>query len=212
MRGNQKVIIAIIVLSFLIGLFFYPYMPEKVASHWDEQGAVNGYMSKFWGVFLVPIISLGLVILFLLIPKIDPLKKNIDKFRNYFDWFIIIFLLFMLYIYMLTILWNLGARFNMFQLMIPAMGLLFFYLGLLMQKAKRNWFVGIRTPWTMSSDYVWEKTHKLGAKLYMLAGIIALLGILLPKIAIWLVLVPIILVSIYTVIYSYIIYKKEKKK
>jgi len=212
MRGNQKVIIAIIVLSFLIGLFFYPYMPEKVASHWDEQGVVNGYMPKFWGVFLVPIISLGLVILFLLIPKIDPLKKNIDKFRNYFDWFIIIFLLFMLYIYMLTILWNLGARFNMFQLMIPAMGLLFFYLGLLMQKAKRNWFVGIRTPWTMSSDYVWEKTHKLGAKLYMLAGIIALLGILLPKIAIWLVLVPIILVSIYTVIYSYIIYKKEKKK
>jgi uncharacterized membrane protein len=211
MRSSEKVIIAIIVLSFLIGLFFYPYIPEVVASHWDAQGVVNGYMPKFWGVFLVPIISLGLVLLFLLIPKIDPLKANIEKFRKYFDWFIIIFLLFLLYVNMLTILWNLGARFNMVQLMIPAMGLLFFYMGLLLQKAKRNWFIGIRTPWTMSSDNVWDKTHKLGAKLFMLAGIIALLGILLPRIAIWLVLVPIILVSMYTIVYSYFVYKREKK-
>jgi len=211
MRSSEKVIIAIIVLSFLIGLFFYPYIPEVVASHWDAQGVVNGYMPKYWGVFLVPIISLGLVLLFLLIPKIDPLKANIEKFRKYFDWFIIIFLLFLLYVNMLTILWNLGARFNMVQLMIPAMGLLFFYMGLLLQKAKRNWFIGIRTPWTMSSDNVWDKTHKLGAKLFMLAGIIALLGILLPRIAIWLVLVPIILVSMYTIVYSYFVYKREKK-
>lgn len=212
MKGTGKVIIAIIALSFIIGLFFYPYMPERMASHWDEQGVVNGYMSKFWGIFMIPVMSLALALLFLLLPKIDPLKANIEKFRKYFDWFIIIFLLFMLYIYMITILWNLGARFNMFQLMIPAMGLLFFYLGLLLQKAKRNWFIGIRTPWTMSSDSVWDKTHKLGAKLYMFAGIIALFGILLPRIAIWLVLVPIMLVSIYTVIYSYVIYKREKKK
>lgn len=212
MKGTGKVIIAIIALSFIIGLFFYPYMPERMASHWDEQGVVNGYMSKFWGIFMIPVMSLALALLFLLLPKIDPLKANIEKFRKYFDWFIIIFLLFMLYIYMITILWNLGARFNMFQLMIPAMGLLFFYLGLLLQKAKRNWFIGIRTPWTMSSDRVWDKTHKLGAKLYMFAGIIALFGILLPRIAIWLVLVPVIIVSIYTVIYSYVIYKREKKK
>jgi uncharacterized membrane protein len=199
-------------LLFIISAFFYSYLPERVASHWDSQGQVNGYMPRFWGAFLVPIISLGLALLFILIPKIDPLKSNIEKFRNYFDWFIVIFLLFMLYVHMLTILWNLGARFNMLQLMIPAMGLLFFYMGLLLQKAKRNWFIGIRTPWTLSSDNVWDKTHRLGAKLYMLAGIIALLGVLLPKIAIWLVIVPVITASIYTIAYSYFEYKKEKRK
>jgi uncharacterized membrane protein len=211
--GKEKlVVIAVIALLFIISAFFYSYLPERVASHWDSQGQVNGYMPRFWGAFLVPIISLGLALLFILIPKIDPLKSNIEKFRNYFDWFIVIFLLFMLYVHMLTILWNLGARFNMLQLMIPAMGLLFFYMGLLLQKAKRNWFIGIRTPWTLSSDNVWDKTHRLGAKLYMLAGIIALLGVLLPKIAIWLVIVPVITASIYTIAYSYFEYKKEKRK
>lgn len=68
-RKSEITIIAIILLSFVIGIYFYPQMPEKIASHWDSKGQVDGYMSKTWGLFLMPLISIGLFLLFVLIPK-----------------------------------------------------------------------------------------------------------------------------------------------
>jgi len=86
---NKIAILGIILLSFLLGVYLYPQMPEKMASHWDFQGQVDGYMPRFWGLFLMPFISSGLFLLFVLIPKIDPLKANIKKFRSHFDRFIL---------------------------------------------------------------------------------------------------------------------------
>jgi len=116
--------LVICVMFFAMALYFYPQFPEKVASHWNAGGEVDGYMPKFWGVFLFPLISVFLAILFILIPLIDPLKSNIEKFRHYYDRFIIIVMLFFLYIYILTILWNTGTRFDMSALLAPAIGIL----------------------------------------------------------------------------------------
>jgi uncharacterized membrane protein len=80
-----------------------------------------------------------------------------------------------------------------------------------MEKAKKNWFVGIRTPWTLSSENVWEKTHKIGAKLFKAAGITALLGVLAPAYSFFFILGPILAASLYLVLYSYLEYRKEKK-
>jgi uncharacterized membrane protein len=211
MRKSEIIILAIILLSFIIGISIYPYMPEKLASHWNSQGMVDGFMSRFWAIFIMPIISIIVFLLFVLIPRIDPLKANIEKFRKYYDIFIVLIALFFLYIYLLTIFWNLGVRFEMIRLMMPAIGLLFFYAGILISNAKRNWSIGIRTPWTLSSEKVWAKTHQVGGKLFKIAGLIALLGIIFPEYAIWLVLAPIMLAAVYTSVYSYFVYKKEKK-
>ena len=102
-------------------------------------------------------------------------------------------------------------RFSINQLLIPAFAALFFYAGILIDKAKRNWFVGIRTPWTLSSQKVWDKTHQLGGQLFKLSAIIALLGLLSESLAIYLMIGPIILASIYLFVYSYWIFQKEKK-
>ena len=182
-----------------------------MASHWNFQGEVDGYISKFWGLFLMPFISVGLFLLFVFIPKIDPLKVNIEKFRKYFDWFIVLIALFLFYIYLLTVFWNIGSRFDMGQFTIPALGILFYYCGVLIENAKRNWFIGIRTPWTLSSDSVWEKTHKIGGKLFKIAGIIAVFGIFFPNYTFLFVLIPVISVAIYTAAYSYFEYQKELK-
>jgi len=189
MRKSSVIILLIILASFIAAIYLYPQMPDEMASHWNFKGEVDDYLPKFWGLFLMPIISLGLFLLFLLIPKIDPLKANIEKFRKYFDGFIVLIIVFLFYIYFLSIAWNLGKRFDMGQMMVPALGILFYYCGILVENAKRNWFIGIRTPWTLSNEKVWERTHKIGGKLFKISGVIAFLGIVLPKYAVFFVLI-----------------------
>jgi len=208
MRKSEIIVLIIIFLSFAIGIYFNPKMPEKMASHWNIYGQVDDYLPKFWGLFLMPIISFLMFILFLVIPKIDPLKQNIEKFRKYFDWFIALIVSFLFYLYVLTIFWNLGFEFNFVLLLTPAFSLLFYCIGVLIENAKQNWFIGIRTPWTLSSEKVWDKTHKIGAKLFKITAVIGALGILFPGYAFFFIFIPVISVSIYIVIYSFLEYRK----
>lgn len=209
MNKNYIISIVIIIASFALGLFYYSSMPMEMASHWNIRGLADGYMPKFWGLFLLPIITLAIFLLFILIPKIDPLKENIKMFRNYYDKFVLVFIVYMTYLYTLTLVWNLGMRFNFIQFIVPAFSVLFYVCGVLIKNAKRNYLIGIRTPWTLHDDYVWDKTHILGGKLFKLCAIVSLSGILFPQQAIFISILPIILVAILLVIYSYFVYKKE---
>jgi len=211
MRKTELFILIAVIFSFIIGIYLYPNMPEQMASHWNAQGKVDDYMPRFWGVFLMPFMFVGLALLFIAIPRIDPLKKNIEKFRKHYDGFIIIFFIFMLLVYVQTILWNLGIEISPNHAFPILMGLLFFYIGILLENTKRNWFIGIKTPWTLSSEKVWNKTHKLGSKMFKIIGIIVLVGFLFQKYATYFILVPILFVALYLVVYSYVEYQKEKK-
>ncbi len=211
MRKGEIIALIIVVISFIISIFFYSSMPATMISHWGINGESNGQMTKFWGTFLIPILLIGMALLFFILVRIDPLKENIKLFRNYYDGFIIAILLFMLYVHLLVLMWNFGFVFNMLQLMLPALAVLFLLIGIMMRKVKRNWFLGIRTPWTMSSDYVWDKTHKLGAILFMISGVFVLIGVVFWKYAIFLILIPILLATFVTIIYSYVVYKQEQE-
>ncbi|MFH0847058.1 MAG: DUF1648 domain-containing protein [Chloroflexota bacterium] len=213
MRGKSlAVIIAIILISLVLAIYLYPRMPEPMASHWNARGEVDGYMSKFWGLFLMPIMSIGMALLFVFLPKIDPLRANIEEFRGYYHLFVTLIILFMFYIYLLTLFWNLGKRFDMIQLLSPAFAILFYYAGVLIEKSKRNWFIGIRTPWTLSSDRVWDKTHALGGKLFKLIGVISLSGLILPASAFFYIFfISVIGVTLFTLVYSYLEYRKEAR-
>lgn len=202
--------IILIIISFLIGIYFYPQFSAQIATHWGVDGQPNGYSSKAFGLFFMPILSIFLFALFISLPKIDPYKKNFDQFKKYFQNFINLVFVFLFYIYLITIIWNLGYRFNMIQILSPAFALIFYYAGVLTSRAKRNWFVGFRTPWTMSSEKVWQKTHQIGGKLFKLTGIICLLSIIYPSLAIFFILIPVLLVSIFIFVYSYFEYQKTK--
>ena len=206
---GRAIIAGILILTFASATIAYPYMPDRLASHWGASGEVNGYLPKIWGLFLVPVISCGLALLLLFIPRLDPLRENIEKFRETYELFIVVVLLFLLYLQVLTISWNLGIRFNITQLLSPAMAALFYACGILVGKAKRNWFIGIRTPWTLSSDRVWDRTHAIGGKLFRVAGGLALVGVIFPGIAWLLLLGPVILITVYLVVYSYLEFRNE---
>jgi uncharacterized membrane protein len=212
-RTTTIVVLLMIAAAAVAGLVLWNQLPEPMASHWNVNDQVDGYTSKFTGVFMLPLFTLGLFLLFLVIPNIDPLKANIAQFRDVFNLFVVLMAAFMLYIHALTLRWNLGyTDFGMSKAMLPAMGLLFFFIGFMLRKAKRNFFIGIRTPWTLSSDRVWDETHRIGSVLFMISGVLAFIGSLFGGMtAFWFLFVPIIGSTLITLVYSYVIYQREIK-
>ncbi len=215
MKKNKilvNIILLIIVLSFVASLVFYPRLPENMATHWNAQGEVDGYTSRFWGAFLNPLVLLGVTLLLLFIPRIDPLKENIMKFQDFYYGFIVIFCVFMLLVHLQILLWNVGIKISI-NLFVPLIsGVLFYSAGVLMEKAKRNWFIGIRTPWTLSSDVVWEKTHKIGSVLFKICGAFAIVGAFFRSYSVYFIIIPLLASSAYLIFYSYVEFQKENRK
>ncbi len=207
---TNLIFLMLIVAAFVVGIILYPRLPNVIASHWNAAGQVNGYMGKFWGVFLMPVILLVMFVLYLIIPRVDPLKANIDSFRKHYNLFWVLFPVFLLYVYALQLGWNLGLRFNFSTAIVPVFALLWYFLGVIMSKAKRNWFFGIRTPWTLSNDIVWDKTHQLGGLLFKIAALISLLALFSPSMFVYVIIIPILLIAAITTIYSYLEFKKLK--
>lgn len=195
--------LVLILLQFMIGIYLYPRMPERMAVHWGPTGEADGYGSRFTALLLIPLTSALMYPFFMALPRLDP-AGGIKQFQGAYDWFTSGFVGFMSYLYGLTVLWNLGWRFSMTRLLTPALGVLYIGIGFMLDKARFNWFVGIRTPWTMSSVEVWDKTHRLGGRMFKVCGLLGLLGVFFQGwVALTLMIGPILLGSLYLVYYSY---------
>lgn len=203
---------SLILAAAVVGLALYGRLPDPMPSHWNAAGEVDGYISRFWGVFLLPLVTAGLTLLLFAVPFIDPLKANIAKFRRIYNAFIVGFVVYMLYVYGLTLAASLDYRFNMTLMLLPVMGLLFIGIGYLIKNAKRNFFIGIRTPWTLSSDTVWEKTHALGAKIFVVSGLVILVSAFLGEIGLWLMLAVLMVAIFVPVVYSYVLFAREERQ
>ena len=212
-KTTSIIALGLIAVAAIAGLVLWNQLPDQMASHWNANDEVDGTMPKFWGVFLLPLVTLRILVLFTLIPNIDPLKANVAEFRETFNLFIVFFAAFILYIHALTLAWSLGYNnFKMSAAMLPMIGLLFLFIGYMLRKAKRNFFIGIRTPWTLSSDMVWNKTHQLGSILFMVSGAFAIIGGFFGgMLAFWLMFIPLIGSTIFLMIYSYVLYRNEMK-
>lgn len=212
---NTKVTVwvsfSVLIIITIMGLLVMPMLPASVPSHWNAQGEVDGYSGQWSAVFLLPGIMLATLLLMLAVPSIDPRRANIALFRPQYNFFIVCMVLFLAYLQILTLLAGLGVSFSMNQLLLPAMGLLFIFIGSMIGQAKPNYMIGIRTPWTLNSDTVWNKTHQVGGKAFMVAGGFSFLGIVFPSLAFAFLIVPVLLVSLGIIVYSFIIYRQEEK-
>ncbi|MEJ5223414.1 MAG: DUF1648 domain-containing protein [Anaerolineales bacterium] len=211
MNNKTTIILSfgLLLIALLAGAVLYNQLPDPMPSHWNAAGEVDGYTPRFWGVFLLPLMTAGILLLFLVIPSIDPLRANIAQFRETYNLLIVGFTFYMLYIHGLTLAAALGVQFNMTVMLLPAVGLLFIGIGLILPRAKRNFFIGIRTPWTLSSDTVWEETHRVGAWAFGLAGGVTILSAFLGESGIWLLLGALMLAAFVPVVYSYILWRRE---
>lgn len=199
----------LIAIAAIVGLVLWNQLPDPMPSRWNAAGEIDGYMSKFWGIWLMPLMTLGITLLLAVVPAIDPLKANIEKFRGLYNAFIIGFVAYMLYVYGLTLAAALGYQFNMTYMLLPVVGLLFIGISFLIEKAKRNFFIGIRTPWTLVSDSVWEKTHKLGAQTFRIGGALVIVSAFLGENGFWLLMVALLFAALVPVAYSYIAWRQE---
>ncbi len=208
-KKTDFLLLGFIAVCAIAGAVAYPSLPERFDSHWNAAGQADGSMPKFWGVAIFPLIMFGLYLLYLVIPRIDPLRVNIESFRATYDYLWIGIFLFLGFVFALSLVWNLGYHFNFTRAIVPAIAALWFLLGMALGKLKRNWFVGIRTPWTLSSDIVWEKTHALGGKLFKVAAIVSLGGIFVSSTqgVLFFLVAPILLVTVIVVAYSYVVHR-----
>lgn len=200
-----------VLLTFLASAYFYPQLPAQMATHWNAAGEVDGTSSKLFGALLVPIISLLIALILFFVPRVDPLGKNIEEFHVHYHRFIFVLILFLFVLHLQMLLWNIGVQISLNFTMPIALGVLLIVMGFMLKHAKRNWTVGIRTPWTLSSDHVWNKTHKLGSKLFIAAGIISIFSVFVPAYALYIAFAPLIAVVVVLLIYSYVVYRAEKK-
>jgi uncharacterized membrane protein len=210
-RTVTIVLILIVLAGLGLSLWAGPQLPQSVPSHWNAAGQVDGYSSPAMAMFLTPAITLGVGLLLIFLPMIDPLRANVDKFRRPYHWAVVGFAVYFTYIHVLTLLAGLGVSYNMTYALIPAFALLFIGLGFLMDRTQPNWFIGIRTPWTLSSPVVWQKTHRFGGLMFKLSGLLALVGLFFRlEIAFMVMLVPTMVAAFGTIIYSYVAYRQEK--
>src|SRR3989338_10772898 len=208
-RKTTLIFILLILLALTgVGVYYYPYLPAQVATHWSAAGEVNGYMGKFWGLFLLPIMAVVIAGFMFLLPKIDPLRRNIESFQKEYNLLILTVVVLLAYLQILMLVWNLGMRFDFTRFVGVALGAMFFVIGLILPKTKRNWWVGIRTPWTLSSDKVWERVHRHGGKLFKAVGVAAIVGSFWGAKGLIAAVVLVVAASMWLSVYSYLVFRQ----
>ncbi|MBU3202139.1 SdpI family protein [Clostridium estertheticum] len=206
---KDKGILILIFLGFALGVYFYPLLPNRVPIHWNFKGQVDGYGGKFFGAFGLAFINLAMYLLFIALPYIDPKGKNYESFQSTYQYLKYLLIIFFLGIEVTTLLIGTGVAINITIFIQIMISLLFILLGNVMGRFKFNYFVGIKTPWTLANEEVWRKTHRMAAPIWVIGGILNILLTVTKVNFNWLGFVIIVAaISIAPTVYSYIIYHK----
>lgn len=206
-------IIAIVLLPFIYLAYIWNQLPEKVPVHWNSLGEIDRYGEKI-ELLLIPILLPLLVyVIFLIVPRIDP-KNKLHQMGNKLQAIKTLMVVLMSVLALFILYSAKHQSFNNPNYMVLLIGVLYIVLGNYFKTIKPNYFIGIRTPWTLENETVWKDTHRLGGKMWFIGGIIVVLSSLMldHKQNFTLFLIITTILALVPVVYSYIRFKKEKKK
>jgi len=203
-------LILMIIAAFAITIYFYPMLPDRIPTHWNFKGEIDGYSGKLSGAYLLPVMNLIMYGLFILIPLLDPKKENYKLFSSTYIFFRYLFHIYFLAFHAVIIAAALGYDVDMGRFVMFGISMLFMLMGNVMGRVKHNYFIGIRTPWTLASEEVWKKTHRLAALLWTVAGFIGIILALFRINLIWMLIVMLIASSLIPTAYSYILFNRAK--
>lgn len=197
-------------LAFGFSAAMYAKLPDVIPTRWGGDGEVNGTMSRTQGVWMMPVVLLAMAIILPRLPAIDPRRENYQKFRPSYDLVInaTMTLIAILHVAMLGA--GAGWPVPMERVTSLLVGLMLVVIGNVLPRARPNWLFGIRTPWTLSSDRVWERTHRLGGVTFVIAGALLAVSVLLaPKFALPIIIGASVAASMIPVVFSYFAWRQE---
>src|SRR5881396_3458795 len=198
-------------LAVALSIWAHPQLPPTVATHWNLNGTPDGYSSRAWALSIIPIVLVAMTVVFNVLPKIDPRHENYAKFLSSYWLIANAIIVFLLVAHGMIIAAGLGFSVKVDRLMPLGVGLLFIFLGNYLTRVESNWFIGIRTPWTLSSDAVWRKTHRTAGWLFVIGGLIIAAGAFAPPGAfVPLFIVTLVVITTVPVAQSYILWKRER--
>ncbi|HMK89911.1 MAG TPA: SdpI family protein [Methylocystis sp.] len=209
MRTDRAVMlsVALVVTAFAVSLIFYDSFPERVPMHWNADGVADRTVAKPWGPFVSPLVMAGMLALFLVLPRISPRGYEIEPFRRSYDILQLGLIAFIFLVNLVVLLNALGFPIPMSRLLPVGLGLLFALIGNFLGKVTVNFFVGIRTPWTLADPEVWLRTHRFAGRLFVAVGLgMAVCG-LLGVASHWL-LAAALLLCVAPAAYSYVVYSR----
>lgn len=200
--------LAMLLIAVTLSLIFYPALPDPMPTHWNASGEVDGWSPKLLGAFLMPMIMAGMAGLFLILPRISPRGYSVDEASRGYRAIELSIVAFLLCVHVVVLLMSTGTRIDMSIIMAMLTGALFVVLGNYMAKVRRNFFIGIRTPWTLADEDVWYRTHRLGGRVFVAAGI-ALMMVPFAGAAQFPAFIAIALTAAaIPTVYSYVIYRR----
>lgn len=199
-----------ILIPLVMTILLYNRLPNQLAVHFGTNGEANGYQGKLTFLLTSVLFLIGIPLLLKITRYIDPKKKNYDKFEPTYDMFRMIFTAFLSVMYITMILFNLGYGVNIQMIVLIGIGVLFTFLGKSMSRIQFNYTMGIRTPWTLANEDVWQRTHRFAGPLWLIGGIAMIILAFLPgSLAFILMLIIVAIIALVPILYSFIIYKKD---
>lgn len=211
MKRNYHFLIAaaVIVATLVVTVVLYPHLPDQIPNHWNFKGEIDHYGSR-QSIFMLPGIMAAALLLFAVLPWLSPKRFEVDIFRSTYLYLMILVLALIAYLHAL-ILWAAFSRpLNMPRSLMGALFLFLILMGNVLGKVKRNFYIGMRTPWTLASEKVWYATHRFAAKAFVAAGFLGLLSVIFsaPPLIEFSILIAAALAS---VIYSLVYYKRLER-
>ena len=206
-KENKKTLFitcAVILLPIIAGLLLWNRLPDRIPTHWGMGGEVDGWSGKGFAVFAMPALMLGIQLLCFFVTASDPKRGNIR--RKYLSMVLWIIPVLSVMTSCISYAVALGAQIRVEQVIPGFIGLMFVIIGNYMPKFQQSYTMGIRLPWTLSSEENWNRTHRFGGKIWALGGI----GVLFCTLMGWGIASIVILavVVIVPTVYSYVLYRK----
>lgn len=190
----------------------YASLPEQVPTHWSVRGEVDGWSSRRWGAVMAPLLALGIWLILPALRRLDPRRRNYDRFDGTFWLVVNVIVLFLGVVHVISLGTALGWDFNGTRVMLASLGLVFIGLGNYLPRLRSNWWMGIRTPWTLESEAVWRATHRLAGYTFVVGGVVALVALLLPEPwAFGVAVTAMAAAGLVPAFYSYVAYRRERR-
>jgi uncharacterized membrane protein len=210
-RQAALLVAAFVVAAALYSALLYPSLPERVPTHWNVHGQVDGWMRRPVAAVFGPALVAVLGGLLFLLPWLSPRHFKVDSFRGTYNYVVVLIAGLILFIHVVSLQAALHPAFDSGRVLISGLFLLLALVGNVLGKVRRNFWMGVRTPWTLASDAVWIATHRLAARMMVGAGVLGTLALWLG-VPVALCMIVWMVALLIPVFYSLVLYKRLERE